>query len=118
MLVHMSWTWRLGSEEFLWPPGGWDGNYNALSESEIYDVNTGEWSTTGKLTTARVGVRLVVLGPKILAMGGEDDYYYFSTVDNFNLTTRSWTATEEMMEKRTFHAVTGVPPSAVGIGPN
>ena len=94
--------------------GGSEG-LNYLRESEIYDVNTGEWSTTGKLTTGRKGMRMVVLGTKILAMGGYDGSGDLSTVENFNLTTRRWTATEDMMEKRSYYAVTGVPSTAVGI---
>ena len=94
--------------------GGMDGNYNRLRESEIYDVNTGEWSTTGKLTTRRKRIRLIVLGTKILAMGGRTTSDV-STVDTFNLTTRRWASTEEMMKKRSYYAVTGVPSTAVGI---
>ena len=73
---------------------------------------------SGLLTTDRNGVRLVVLGNKILAMGGGDRGYGDKTVDIFNMTTRTWSSTEEMMEKRSFHGVTGVPSTAVGIPPN
>ena len=93
-------------------------NDNFLRESEIYDVNTGEWSTTGKITTGRSYVRLVVLGNKILAMGGYDGSSSLSTVEKFNLTTRTWSADKDMTEKRSYHAVTGVPSTAVGIATN
>jgi len=82
--------------------------------SELYDINTGEWSSSGQLSSARDGVKMVVLGEKILAMGGYDGHY-LSTVDSFNLTTHQWTASEEMLEARCWHAVTGIPASAVRI---
>ena len=54
---------------------------------------------------------MVVLGDDILAMGGS----FSNTVDRFSLSNRNWTVAEEMMEKREYHAVAAVPPSAVGI---
>ena len=84
--------------------------------SQLYDINTGEWSTTGTLTTGREdGVRLFVIGEQILASGGYSGGR-LSTVDRFNLTSRTWKAAEDMLEAREYHAVTAVPPNAVGIG--
>ena len=80
----------------------------------MYDIKMGEWSVTGKLTTGRDDVRLVVLGQNILALGGDG----LTSVDKFNLTTRTWTPTEEMLEIRNYHGVTAIPPSLAGIGQN
>ena len=91
------------------------GSYLANSNSEMYNITSGEWSTTGQLTRRRVGVRMVILGDKILAMGGRKND---ATVEKFNLRKMEWTPTEDMMEEREYHAVTGIPPSTVGIGQN
>ena len=77
---------------------------------------------TGNLTTRREGIRIVVLGTEILTLGGADSYVSMSNevmiVDNFNMTTRRWTATNLNMESRYYPAVTGVPSTAVGIEVN
>ena len=110
-LVMDSWT----NMRSVLVAGGSNYDSGYLSESEIYDVNTGEWSTTGKLKINRKGVKLVVLGNKILALGGFYGSSCTSTVDSFNLTTRTWESTEEMLEKRSHLAATGVPSTMVEI---
>ena len=83
------------------------------STSEMYDITSGEWSSTGNLTSDRIGMRMVVLGDNILAMGGHDGGSTSSSVDKFNLTSMEWKFTEEMLVPRNSFAVTGVPPSAI-----
>jgi len=87
--------------------------------SELYDINTGEWSSTHWLTTERRnGLRMFVIGDQILASGGEYRGNTWASVERFNLTSRSWTRAQDMMEGRETHAVTVIPPSAVGFGPD
>jgi len=93
------------------------GGYNtdsgdARGESEMYDIKTGRWSSTGKLLTVREGLRLVVLGDNILAMGGIGT----SSVEKFNMTSNTWEKTEYLLEIRHRHAVVAVPPNLVGFG--
>jgi len=96
--------------------GGFNG-HSATSSSEMYDMETGEWSDMGNLTTERDGVSVIVLGEDIFAMGGKSSSY-LSSVDKFNLTSKSWKSGEDMLDIGWLRGVTGVPPNAVGLGQN
>ena len=98
--------------------GGYDYPPGALGHAEIYDLDTGVWNRVGDLQTARAGVRLVVLGERILAMGGTSsypDYIFHASVEEFDMNTGTWRYAEDMMEARAEHGVVAVPPNIVGL---
>ncbi|XP_076814719.1 kelch-like protein 12 isoform X2 [Clavelina lepadiformis] len=93
-----------------------DGN-NATHTAECYDPRNGKWKYIPPMKTCRSGLTAVVLNNEIYAIGGHDgsnglstdltSFKFslnlsrnFSSVEKFNLDTKTWTDVASMKEKR------------------
>lgn len=88
------------------------------NSTELLDVTKlegGTWVKAGRLNIPRSELSIVVLGDKILAMGGSDGVqltnngHSISSVEQYNLSTFSWSYTKPLLQARGWHAVTTVP---------
>jgi len=84
--------------------------------TELLDVTKleGTWVKAGRLNIPRSELSIVVLEDKTLAMGGSDGVqtnngHSLSSVEQFNLSTFSWTYSRPLLQARGWHAVTTVP---------
>ena len=53
--------------------GGYGATSRALDTAEVYDPQADGWQPLAKMSTARYGLGLAVVGGKVYAMGGMDD---------------------------------------------
>ena len=71
----------------------------ATAVAEFYDPNTGTWSRTGSMSTARDFLGTATLSPlpsgSVLAVGGGTccPYHWFNTAESFDPLNQSWTPT-------------------------
>ncbi|XP_076814544.1 kelch-like protein 12 [Clavelina lepadiformis] len=79
----------------LYVLGGYGGN-NITNTAECYDPRNGKWENIPPMKTCRYGLAAVVLNNEIYAMGGAD----LSSVEKYNLDTKSWINVPSMNEKR------------------
>lgn len=75
---------------------------------EVYDPATDTWSRKADMPTARQGLSANVVNGKIYAIGGGDVSSYsnpkaFSTVEEYDPETDTWTTKTEMPTARGFH---------------
>ncbi len=64
---------------------------------------------TGNLNTGKHGLRILVIEDKILAMGGDEGGNFLSSVEQFDLSTFTWSFTTiQLKQAREWHAVTTV----------
>jgi N-acetylneuraminic acid mutarotase len=92
--------------------GGAGPVYQALKTVEMYDPATDRWETKTSMPTAREGLSTSVINGKIYAIGGfsssSSDYYYtskfFSTVEEYNPATDTWSKKKEMPAARGVHS--------------
>ena len=80
-----------------------------LSNSELYDLSTGVCQEVGHLNMQKLGLTIVVLKDRILAMGGCGNGDPVSSVEEFSLSTLTWSNTDDLLLPRCHHAVTTVP---------
>jgi N-acetylneuraminic acid mutarotase len=90
--------------------GGAGPVYQALRTVEVYDPATDAWTTRSEMPTARQGLSTSVVNGKIYAIGGgassSADYAaltVFSTVEEYDPATDSWTTKAEMPTARVCH---------------
>jgi len=96
--------------------GGWTGS-DTLSSTEVMDIAEGTWQMAGNLNTGRDGLRILVLEDKIVAMGGfHGGGSYLSSVEQFDVSTLTWSDTTELLTARSFHAVTTLPVTRIDCG--
>ena len=91
--------------------GGAGPVYQALHTVEEYDPATGKWTTKSQMPTARQGLSTNVVYGKIYAIGGGvgssaayTTVETFSTVEEYNPATDTWTTKSEMPTARGFHS--------------
>lgn len=81
-----------------------------LASTEMLNLDTLSWEEMGRLHVGRYGLEMVVLGDRILAMGGRDKSHGpISSVEQFDMNTGKWTKTKDLQEKRANFAVTTFP---------
>ncbi len=91
--------------------GGAGPVYQALRTVEEYDPVTNTWTTKSEMPTARQGLSTSVVNGKIYAIGGgagsSSSYTSvttFSTVEEYDPTTDTWTRKADMHTSRGFHS--------------
>ncbi len=91
--------------------GGAGPVYQALRTVEEYDPATDTWTTKSEMPTARQGLSTSVVNGKIYAIGGgagsSSSYSLvktFSTVEEYDPATDTWTTKSEMPTERGFHS--------------
>ncbi len=78
------------------------------SSAELYDPNTGSWTPTGSLGTARPFLKAVLLATgKVLAVGGSNfTTTVYNTAELYDPATGQWSATGSMAVARQAHTLT------------
>ncbi len=91
--------------------GGAGPVYQALHTVEVYDPATNTWTTKSPMPTARQGLSTNVVNGKIYAIGGGaassaayTSVETFSTVEEYDPATNTWTTKSEMPTARGFHS--------------
>jgi N-acetylneuraminic acid mutarotase len=91
--------------------GGAGPVYEALSTVEEYDPATDTWTTKSEMSTARQGLSTSVVNGKIYAIGGgagsSSSYARvetFSTVEEYDPATDTWTRKSDMPTARGYHS--------------
>jgi N-acetylneuraminic acid mutarotase len=91
--------------------GGAGPVYEALSAVEVYDPATDTWTTKPEMPTARQGLSTSVVNGKIYAIGGGagSSITYrsvetYSTVEEYDPATDTWTTKSDMPTSRGFHS--------------
>ncbi|CAK8688319.1 unnamed protein product [Clavelina lepadiformis] len=79
----------------LYALGGRVSNY-ATNTAECYDPRNGKWEYIPPMKTLRSGLTAVVLNNEIYAIGG----YGLSSVEKYNLDTKTWIDVPSMNEER------------------
>ncbi len=90
--------------------------YEALRTVEEYDPATDTWTTKSEMATARQGLSTSVVNGKIYAIGGGASVSIgsysgaetFSTVEEYDPATDTWTTKSEMPTARGFHSASVV----------
>ena len=90
--------------------GGAGPVYQALGTVEVYDPTTDTWTTKSEMPTARQGLSTSVVNGKIYAIGGGaatsvsyESVNVFSTVEEYDPSTDTWTTKSEMPTARVCH---------------
>ncbi len=91
--------------------GGAGPVYQALRTVEVYDLATDTWTAKSEMSTARQGLSTSVVNGKIYAIGGgassSSSYMQvetFSTVEEYDPATDTWTTKSPMPTARGFHS--------------
>jgi N-acetylneuraminic acid mutarotase len=91
--------------------GGAGPVYQALRTVEEYDPATNTWTTKSEMPTARQGLSTNVVNGKIYAIGGGvgssssySSVETFSTVEEYDPATDTWTTKSDMPTARGFHS--------------
>ncbi|XP_076814959.1 kelch-like protein 12 [Clavelina lepadiformis] len=82
----------------LYALGGWSNN--ETNTAECYDPRNGKWEYIPPMKTCRSGLAAVVLNNEIYAIGGYDGSNPLSSVEKYNLDTKTWINVPSMNEKR------------------
>ncbi|CAK8685865.1 unnamed protein product [Clavelina lepadiformis] len=88
----------VSAQGLLYALGGRDSsNTNTV---ECYDPRNGKWDFIPPIKTCRYGLTAVVLNNEIYAIGGHDGSNHFSSVEKYNLDTKTWIDVPSMNEER------------------
>ena len=79
--------------------GGLDDQDNILNTVILYNVTTGNHRMLPEMTTKRWGCTAVIIGDKIIVMGGRGENYHKS-MECFDFNTNTWTELPAMTEAR------------------
>ena len=78
-----------------------------LASTELYDPNSGTWSTTGNLTTPRIAIAFTLLADrKVFIVGGLDLNELLSSAELYDPSTGSWNPAGSMTTARFGHIAT------------
>jgi N-acetylneuraminic acid mutarotase len=90
--------------------GGAGPVWQALGTVEVYDPDTDTWTSKSEMPTARQGLSTSVVNGKIYAIGGGaassasyESVETFSTVEEYDPATDTWTRKSEMPTSRVCH---------------
>ena len=83
--------------------GGYDGS-TSTQTTEILDLTSRTISKGGNLVTPRIGFHMITIDNNgdstTLALGGEDDYNVFKSIEKWNPETETWSEVEEQLEEK------------------
>ena len=80
-----------------------------LSEIEVFDTISQEWSSLPNMTIERSGCAAVAVGNKIYVFGGGYNFRdILSCAEVYDVTTQEWTRLPDMKEQREYCAATAV----------
>ena len=103
--------------------GGAGPIYQALSTVEMYDPETDIWTEKSEMPTARQGLTTSVVDGKIYAIGGVDSasqgysqLEIFTTVEEYDPETDTWTTKSPMPTARAWHSANVVDGKILIIG--
>jgi N-acetylneuraminic acid mutarotase len=78
-----------------------------LASTELYDPNSGTWSTTGNLTTPRIAIAFTLLADgKVFIVGGLDLTGMLSSAELFDPGTGTWNPAGSLTAARFGHTAT------------
>jgi hypothetical protein len=78
-----------------------------LASTELYEPNSGTWSTTGNLTTPRIAIAFALLADgKVFIVGGLDLTGMLSSAELFDPSTGTWNAAGSLTAARFGHTAT------------
>jgi hypothetical protein len=78
-----------------------------LASTELYDPNSGTWSTTGNLTTPRIAIAFTLLADgKVFIVGGLDLTGTLSSAELFDPSTGNWNPAGSLTAARFGHTAT------------
>ncbi|XP_076811857.1 uncharacterized protein LOC143458872 [Clavelina lepadiformis] len=98
MNIKRSWLALVSARGLLYALGGWDGN--TTNTAECYDPRNGKWEYIPPMKTCIYGLTAVVLNNEIYAIGGYDGSNRLSSVEKYNLDTKTWIDVPSMTEER------------------
>ncbi|CAK8685790.1 unnamed protein product [Clavelina lepadiformis] len=84
----------------LYALGGLHDRNNATNAAECYDPRNGKWKYIPPMKTRRSRLTAVALNNEIYAIGGHDGSNHLSSVEKYNLDTKTWLDVPSMNEKR------------------
>ncbi|CAK8689866.1 unnamed protein product [Clavelina lepadiformis] len=84
----------------LYALGGGDGSYTKTNTAECYDPRKGKWEYIPPMKTCRYGLAAVVLNNEIYAIGGNAGSKNLSSVEKYNLDTKTWIDVPSMNEEK------------------
>lgn len=81
--------------------GGASSNFLALNSSEIYNVSTGQWTSTGNMLNQRASFEMVLLpNGLVLAAGGNDLVTAIASAELYNPADGTWSQTAPLTTPR------------------
>jgi hypothetical protein len=93
--------------------GGYNATDGCLASAEIFDPETGSWTSTGSMTTARANHQATMIPSSlnlVVVMAGEDCAGgQLRSVETYNPRTQKWFPSHPLVRARAGHSVTLLP---------